>query len=84
MLANDMKRGQTGTLNNGWKFEIYDNKRGIIRMAKVFGFETEIGSIYIDDIKTLGQYPNEEKIEFSPRQRKQIHARNTAMDAFLL
>jgi hypothetical protein len=84
MLANDMKRGQTGTLKNGWKFEIYDNKRGIIRMAKVFGFATEIGSIYIDDIKTLGQYPNEFPIEFSPRQRKQIKTKNQAMDAFLL
>ena len=53
MLANDMKKGQTGTQVNGWKFEIMDNMRGNIRLAKVYGFETEIGSIYVHDIDTV-------------------------------
>ena len=50
MLANDMKKGQMGTQVNGWKFEIYDNLKGVTRMAKVWGLYTEIGSIYIHDI----------------------------------
>jgi hypothetical protein len=30
---------------------VYDNKKGNIRLAKVYGFETEIGSVYAHDIK---------------------------------
>ena len=42
---NDIKKGDLGYLKNGWKFEMMDNKKGNIRMAKVHGIETEIGSI---------------------------------------
>ena len=47
---NDIKKGDIGYLKNGWKFEMVDNKKGNIRMAKVHGYETEIGSIYTHDI----------------------------------
>ena len=50
MLQNDMKKGQMGILKNGWKFRIEDNKNGNIRMATVYGFTTEMGSIYTSDI----------------------------------
>lgn len=83
MLANDMKKGQTGMLKNGWAFRIEDNKKGIIRMATVFGHCTEMGSVYISDIAWV--CPSEssladrglpfttwEEIEFSPQQAKQI------------
>ena len=47
---NDIKKGDIGYLKNGWKFEMFDNKKGNIRMAKVYGYATEIGSIYAHDI----------------------------------
>jgi hypothetical protein len=48
---NDIKKGTIGYLKDtGWKFEMVDNKKGNIRMAKVFGLCTEIGSIYSHDI----------------------------------
>ena len=73
MLANDMKKGQLGTQVNGWRFEIYDNLKGVTRMAKVWGLYTEIGSIYIHDIASL-EMPDgsTERIEFSPAQVKAI------------
>ena len=53
MLQNDMKKGQMGTQVNGWRFRIEDNKKGNIRLATVWGFETEMGSIYTSDIATV-------------------------------
>ena len=53
MLQNEMKKGQYGVLQNGWKFRIEDNKKGNIRLATVWGFETEMGSIYTSDIDHL-------------------------------
>ena len=71
MLANNMRKGQTGTQVNGWKFEIMDNKKGNIRLAKVYGFETEIGSIYIHDIASVDMPDgNTEPVEFTPAQAK--------------
>jgi hypothetical protein len=71
MLANNMRKGQTGTQVNGWKFEIMDNMKGNIRLAKVYGFETEIGSIYIHDIASVDMPDgNTEPIEFTPAQAK--------------
>ena len=73
MLANDMKKGQLGVLINGWKFRIEDNLKGITRLATVYGFETEMGSIYAHDIQTLiMQDGSTEPIEFTPKQIKQI------------
>jgi hypothetical protein len=73
MLANAMRKGQWGTLRNGWRFEVADNLKGVTRTLKVHGYETEIGSTYIHDIATLDM-PNgsKENIEFSPAQVKQI------------
>jgi len=50
MKTNDLKKGVTVLLRNGWTAEIVDNKKGQTRMAKVFGDYTEIGSIYSHDI----------------------------------
>ena len=73
MLANDMKKGQRGTQVNGWSFEIADNLKGVTRMAKVWGLYAEIGSIYIHEIATLDMPDGStERIEFTPRQSKQI------------
>ena len=73
MLANSMRKGQTGTQINGWDFEIADNLKGVIRLALVHGFVSEIGSIYIHDIATLDMPDGTtERIEFSPTQAKKI------------
>ena len=53
MLQNDMKKGQMGILKNGFKFRIEDNKKGNIRLATVYGFTTEMGSIYTSDIDSV-------------------------------
>lgn len=51
MLTNNLKKGALVRLHNGWEAEIYDNKKGNIRLAKVYGTYTEIGSIYSHDIE---------------------------------
>ena len=68
MLANDMKKGLTGTLINGWEFRIEDNKKGNIRLATVWGFEVEMGSIYVWDIKTVNGPFGLDRIELSKSQ----------------
>ena len=50
MKTNELKKGDRVRLRNGWEAEIMDNLKGTRRLAKVFGFETEIGSIYAHDI----------------------------------
>lgn len=65
MLSNDVKKGTEVVLRNGWKARIEDNARGLIRLATVYGYFTEMGSIYMFDIA-------EPKIEFTPSQMKQI------------
>jgi hypothetical protein len=50
MKTNDLKRGSRVMLANGWAADIMDNMKGNTRLAKVYGFETEIGSVYSHDI----------------------------------
>lgn len=50
MKTNDLKKGALVILRNGWEAEIADNKKGTIRLAKVFGNYTELGSVYAYDI----------------------------------
>jgi len=73
MFANDIKKGAKMVLTNGWKADMADNAKGIVRMAKVYGFETEIGSIYMHDVARV-QTPagHWELVEFTPTQQKNI------------
>lgn len=48
--TNKLKKGTRVVLRNGWEAVLEDNKRGSIRMATVYGFYTEMGSIYAHDI----------------------------------
>jgi hypothetical protein len=48
--TNALKKGTRVVLRNGWEAVLEDNKRGSIRMATVYGFYTEMGSIYAHDI----------------------------------
>lgn len=50
MYTNDLKKGDKVLLENGWDAVIYDNKKGNIRLAEVYGWFTEIGSVYAHDI----------------------------------
>ena len=49
--VNDLKKGTKVILKNSWNAILEDSKKGQIRMATVFGFTTEMGSIYATDIK---------------------------------
>lgn len=50
MKTNELKKGMRIRLRNGWEADLADNMNGQTRMAKVYGFETEIGSVYSHDI----------------------------------
>jgi len=50
MKTNQLKKGASVMLRNGWKAELVDNMRGNTRLAKVYGDYTEIGSIYAHNI----------------------------------
>ena len=50
MFTNDLKKGTMVNQRNGWKARIEDNKKGNSRLATVFGYCTEMGSIYAHDI----------------------------------
>jgi hypothetical protein len=71
--TNELKKGTFVRLRNGWDAEIYDNMKGNTRLAKVYGFETEIGSVYSHDIVAMldaigGRVIN--VIEHTPAQLK--------------
>lgn len=55
MFTNELKKGAVVRLRNGWYAVVYDNMKGNTRMCKVFGYETEIGSVYSHDI--AAHYP---------------------------
>ena len=48
--VNDLKKGAEVILRNSWKARLEDSRKGQTRMATVFGFVTEMGSIYATDI----------------------------------
>ena len=68
---NDIKKGDLGYLKNGWKFEMMDNKKGNIRMAKVHGIETEIGSIYAHEIAFIQNQDGDDIPVDASRYQKQ-------------
>ena len=50
MKTNDLKKGTRIMLRNGWEADLWDNMKGNTRVALVYGFETEAGSVYSHDI----------------------------------
>jgi hypothetical protein len=50
MQTNDLKKGVRVQLRNGWQATMQDNKKGNSRLATVYGFVTEMGSVYAHDI----------------------------------
>lgn len=61
MKTNDLKKGTVVLLRDGLCARMADNKKGNIRLATVFGFATEMGSVYSHDI--VGYVPNSESIK---------------------
>lgn len=56
MQTNELKKGDFVILANGWKARIEDNKKGVTRLATVYGIYTEMGSVYAHDIvKYIGK-----------------------------
>lgn len=78
IIPNDIKKGDVGYQKNGWKFEMMDNKKGNIRMAKVYGIYTEIGSIYATDIDFIIKNGEDIKVDSS-----QYNKQKSVVDAFL-
>ena len=70
MTTNDLKKGTMVKLRNGWKAKLEDNKKGNTRVATVYGFETEIGSVYAHDIMTAKIDGKTVAIEHTPAQLK--------------
>lgn len=70
MNTNDLKKGTRITLRNGWAAELFDNRKGNTRLAKVFGDYTEIGSIYSHDIMLATVRGHEVKVDHTPSQIK--------------
>ena len=71
MKTNDLKKGDIVRLRSGWKAEMMDNMRGNIRLAKVFGDYTEIGSVYGHDIISVQKNGETIQIEHTDKQKKQ-------------
>lgn len=75
MKTNDLKKGMRVKLRNGWEAEIADNAKGDRRMAKVYGFHTDLGSVYSHDIVYVQGEDTQRRqvwlpIEHTPKQLK--------------
>jgi hypothetical protein len=68
--TNDLKKGMWVMMRGtNWIAQIADNMRGNIRMAKVYGLYTEIGSVYVWDIRCKladDTDPHNEERKFTP------------------
>jgi hypothetical protein len=75
MKTNDIKKGARVMLRNGWEADMADNARGNTRIAKVYGYETETGSIYSHDIakvKVDGVWQDVEHTDAQLKLREKI------------
>ena len=74
MKTNEIRKGARVQLRNGWEADMMDNAKGNTRLAMVFGFEREAGSVYSHDIVRV-QVKNDSpngynwvKVEHTPAQ----------------
>jgi len=70
MKTNDLKKGARIMLRNGWEADMWDNMRGNTRVALVYGFETEAGSVYSHDIVRALVNGTWIMVEHTPAQKK--------------
>lgn len=89
MFTNALKKGDYVRESNGWDARIEDNLKGNTRLCTVYGFVTEMGSVYSHDIafayvgskgKTVEEARKceREPIEYTPAQKK-LRQRCSAM-----
>ena len=75
--SNDIKKGEMVNLRNGWMARIEDNKKGNTRLATVYGYCTEMGSIYAYDIMNRQNKDGSvDVVEHTPQQIKLYRAIN--------
>jgi len=71
MTTNELKKGVRVLLRNGWEATLADNRKGNTRLATVYGYFTEMGSVYSHDIVSymtaLGDWEN---VEHTDAQKK--------------
>jgi len=53
LFTNELKKFDKIRLRNGWDATIEDNLKGNTRLCTVYGFCTEMGSVYSHDIMYL-------------------------------
>lgn len=71
MKTNEIKKGMRVVLRNGWEARIEDNLKGNTRLATVYGYVTEMGSVYSHDIvKVYTALNHVETVEHTPAQLK--------------
>jgi hypothetical protein len=70
MKTNDLKKGARVKLRNGWEADIADNMKGNTRLAMVYGYAHEMGSVYSHDIVAVKVGEGWEAIEHTPAQIK--------------
>ena len=72
MFTNELKKGEKIQLRNGWNATIEDNLKGNTRLCTVYGFCTEMGSVYSHDIVLFYKYEGNGTIliEHTPAQLK--------------
>lgn len=70
ITTNELKKGATITLRNGWKARIEDNMKGNTRLCTVYGDFTEMGSVYSHDIMTATQNGEDFQVVHTDKQNK--------------
>ena len=71
ITSNDLCKGDTIRLRNGWEATIEDNLRGNTRLCTVRGFVTEMGSVYSHDIMyRLNPDKTRDMVKHTPAQVK--------------
>jgi hypothetical protein len=71
MFTNELKKGDKIRLRNGWDAKLEDNLKGNTRLCTVYGFCTEMGSVYSHDIVfKYNADGSTTKIEYTPSQLK--------------
>jgi hypothetical protein len=69
--STELTKGTRVRLSNGWEAILEDNqKKAKTRLATVFGFFTEMGSVYTHDIALATVNGEFVKVEHTPTQKK--------------
>lgn len=78
MLTKDLKKGTMVQLNNGWKAKVIGSARGHTTLCEVYGFCTEMGSVYTTDIvgywEADGTYKSDIELTESQKKAKKMRS----------